>query len=971
MEMRKVFGIVILCHILSPIFVKALNLSFNDDILGLMVFKADVRDPQGKLVSWNEEDDSPCCWDGIKCNPRSNRVSQIVLDGFGLSGKISRGLMRLQFLRKLSLAKNNFTGSISTSVVQLANLRILDLSENNLFGPIPGDLFQQCGPLRSISLSKNKFSGKIPESLKECMALGSLNLSSNQFSGFLPSEIWSLNGLSSLDLSDNLLEGEIPVGIEDMFNLRAINLRKNHLKGEVPDRIGSCLLLRSIDLSENSFSGELPKTMQMLSLCNELILKHNAFVGTLPKWIGEMKSLEILDLSVNNFSGQLPFSVGKLQSLKLLNMSRNAIYGNLPKSMSSCVNLMTLDVSQNSLTGDLPPWIFKLGLRQVLFSENKLSGGLKNAFASSLDNSRQKLLALDISCNGLAGEIPFSIGEFNSLQSLNLSRNSLVGTIPENVGHLKSLDVLDLSENQLNGSIPLELGGAYSLRKLKLERNALTGEIPTSIGKCSKLMSLSLSHNGLTGPVPATFAKLINLQNVDFSFNKLTGILPKQLVNLVHLKSFNISHNQLKGELPFGGFFNTISPYSVAANPSLCGAAANRSCSTVLPKPIVLNPNSTDSMPGAIPPTLGHQKKILSISALIAISAAAIIVVGVISITVLNLRVRSATSHSAAALRFSGGDDFSPSHSTDADSGKLIMFSGELDFSTGSHALLNKDCELGRGGFGAVYRTVLGDGMPVAIKKLTVSGLVKSQGDFEKEVKKLGKVHHPNLVALQGYYWTPSLQLLIYEFITGGNLYEHIHEGSSKNLLSWNERFNIILGTAKGLANLHQMNIIHYNLKSNNILIDSSGDPKVADYGLASLLPMLDRYFLSSKIQSALGYMAPEFACKTVKITEKCDVYGFGVLVLEIVTGKKPVEYMADDVMLLCDMVRGALEKGKVEECVDGRLHGKFPAEEAIPVMKLGLICTSQVPSNRPDMAEVVNILELIRCPSEGQEELV
>ncbi|CAN4097583.1 unnamed protein product [Withania somnifera] len=953
--MRKVFGIVIL-FLLSPIFVKALSFSFNDDILGLIVFKADIQDPQGKLVSWNEEDDSPCCWKGIKCNPRSNRVSQIILDGFGLSGKISRGLMRLQFLRKLSLAKNNFTGSICTSVVQLANLRILDLSENNLFGPIPGDFFQQCGPLRSISLAKNKFSGKIPESLNSCVALGSLNLSSNQFSGLLPSGIWSLNGLRSLDLSDNFLDGEIPVGIEE----------KNHLKGEVPDGIGSCLLLRSIDLSENSLSGELPKTMQMLSLCNELMLRHNALVGTIPEWIGEMKSLEMLDLSGNNLSGQFPTSVGKLQSLKLLNVSRNAIYGNLPKSMSSCVNLMTLDVSHNSLTGDLPSWVFKLGLRQVLFSENKFTGDLKNAFASSLENSRQKLLALDISCNELAGEIPFAIGDFNSLQSLNLSRNSLVGTIPETVGHLNTLDVLDLSENQLNSSIPMELGGAYSLRELKLEKNALTGEIPTSIGNCSTLVSLSLTHNALTGPVPATLARLTNLQNVDLSFNKLTGILPKQLVNLGHLESFNISHNQLKGELPPGGFFNTISPFSVADNPSLCGAAANRSCPTVLPKPIVLNPNSTDSIPGTISPTLGHEKKILSISALIAISAAAIIVVGVIAITVLNLRVRSATSYSAAGLTFSGGDDFSPSQGTDANSDKLVMFSGELNFSTGSHPLLNKDCELGRGGFGAVYRTVLGDGMPVAIKKLIVSGLVKSQGDFKKEVKKLGKIHHPNVVALQGYYWTQSLQLLIYEFISGGNLYEHIHEGSSKILLSWNERFNVILGTAKGLANLHQMNIIHYNLKSSNILIDSSGNPKVADYGLARLLPMLDRYLLSSKIQSALGYMAPELACKTVKITEKCDVYGFGVLVLEIVTGKKPVEYLEDDVMVLCDMVRGALEEGNVEECVDGRLHGKFPAEEAIPVMKLGLICTSQVPSNRPDMAEVVNILEMIRCPSEG-----
>lgn len=329
-------------------------------------------------------------------------------------------------------------------------------------------------------------------------------------------------------------------------------------------------------------------------------------------------------------------------------------------------------------------------------------------------------------------------------------------------------------------------------------------------------------------------------------------------------------------------------------------------------------------------------------------------------------------SPSAMALTFSGGEEFSHSPSSDGNSGKLVMFTGDADFSTGAHALLNKDCELGRGGFGAVYRTVLGDGRSVAIKKLTVSSLVKSQEDFGREIKMLGKVQHPNVVSLDGYYWTPSLQLLIYEFVSGGNLYRHLHERSGESLphLSWNDRFSIILGAARGLSHLHQMNVIHYNLKSSNILIDGSGEPKVADYGLARLLPMLDRYVLSSKIQSALGYMAPEFACKTVKITEKCDVYGFGILVLEIVTGKRPVEYMEDDVVVLSDMVRGALEEGKVEECVDYRLQGKFPPEEAIPVMKLGLVCTSQVPSNRPDMAEVVNILELIRCPLESQDEL-
>lgn len=297
------------------------------------------------------------------------------------------------------------------------------------------------------------------------------------------------------------------------------------------------------------------------------------------------------------------------------------------------------------------------------------------------------------------------------------------------------------------------------------------------------------------------------------------------------------------------------------------------------------------------------------------------------------------------------------------------MFSGEIpDFPSGAHAILNKESELGRGGFGTVYRTFLGDGRPVAIKKLTVSSLVKSQEEFAREIKNLGKIRHPNLVSLQGYYWTQSLQLLINEFVSGESLHKALHESPVADTLSWNERFDIILGIAKSLAHLHRHNVIHYNLKSSNVLIDGSGEPKVADYGLARLLPMLDRYVLSSKIQSALGYMAPEFACGTVKITEKCDVYGFGVLVLEILTGRRPVEYLEDDVVVLCDVVRGLVEGGRAEDCVDTRLRGKFSAEEVVPVVKLGLICTSHVPSNRPEMGEVVKILEMIRCP--GQDEL-
>ncbi|KAH7667479.1 Non-specific serine/threonine protein kinase protein [Dioscorea alata] len=929
-------SLLLLLLLLLPFLALSSEPGLNDDVLGLIVFKADLQDPSSKLLAWNEDDEAPCRWPGVLCDPKTSLVSELSLSGFSLSGKIGvRGLLRLRSLRKLSLSRNNFSGPLSPEILRLESLRTLDLSENSLSGSIPDGFFSQCRSLRTLSLANNDFSGEIPANVGSCSTLAAMNLSSNQLSGALPSGLWDLNALRMLDLSDNLFSGEVPAGVHRMFNLRSISLRGNRLSGILPEDIGACLLLKSLDLGRNSFSGELPVSMQRLSMCQYLSLSSNSFAIEVPHWLGELRRLQFLDLSDNKFSGEVPDSISELTALKELKLSGNNFTGSLTESMAACKSLSDVDFSRNSFTGGIPSWLFQSTLQRVLISENKLSDSLR---IPKMNHST--ITVLDLSGNAFSGVIPDEISSIQSLQSLNLSHNAFSGHIHANIGDLRSLELIDFSHNLLNGSIPSEIGKLISLK------------------------SLNLSQNNLTGSLPPTLANSMNLQTIDISHNKFSGTLPKQLSDLPHLHSFNISHNLFSGPVPTGHFFDTIPASSLSDNPNLCGSAVHRACPAVLPKPIVLNPNSSspnNSSHKASPEFLGHKKTILSISTLIAIGAAAVIAIGVIGITVLNLRVRSMAPHSAAALALFD-DNVSRSETTEANSGKLVMFSGEPEFSAGAHAVLNKDCELGRGGFGTVYKTTLKDGRPVAIKKLTVSSMVKSQDEFEKVIKKLAKIRHPNLVALEGYYWTSSLQLLIYEFLSGGSLYKHLHENSTSNTLSWRERFNIILGVARSLAHLHQLNIIHYNLKSSNVLIDGTGVPKVGDYGLAKLLPMLDRYVISSKIQSALGYMAPEFACRTVKITEKCDVYAFGVLILEIMTGRRPVEYMEDDVVVLCDVMREAMEEGKADEFVDVKLQGCVPAEEMVPVIKLGLICTSQVPSNRPEMSEVVSILELVSC---------
>ncbi|KAL8141050.1 hypothetical protein V2J09_007071 [Rumex salicifolius] len=969
--LQKSLSWILILLLLLPSSALSLD-TFNDDVLGLIVFKAALKDPQSKLSSWTDSDDNPCKWDGVQCDPNTNRVTELTLDGFSLSGEISRGLLRLQFLQKISLSNNNFSGEISPDFSNLWSLQLINLNGNSLSGSIPGELFQQCGSLKSVSFAHNFLSGELPVSLSSCMSLESIDFSSNQLNGQLSSNLWSLSGLQSLDLSNNLFEGEIPQGFGKMYSLRAVNFAGNTFSGYLPSDIGDCPQLQSISFGENSLSGGLPKSMKKLQNCTFLSLNENLLNGEVPSWIGHLKSLENLDLSGNKFSGKIPNSLGNLAAtLTALNLSSNGFIGDLPVSLKACSGLVSIDVSKNLLAGDLPNWVFDMGLHSISLSGNRFTGSInfQHPATESASNSYLTLEVLDLSSNLITGVIPSEIDAFSGLVVLNLSSNLLFGAIPPTVGRLDLIQILDLSNNRLNGSIAVEIGSAASMRELRLQSNLLTGFIPNQIGNLSSLTTLILKQNNITGKIPATIANLKDLKVADFSHNNLIGPLPKELTYLSQLQSFNISYNHLEGELPDSIFFNTIPLSSVTGNPSLCGSVVNQNCPSVHPKPIVLNPNSSiSSDEGTIPPNLHKKKLMLSISSLIAIGAAAFILLGVVAITILNLRVRNPSSqHLAAPFSFSARDDFSQSPISDSEYGKLVMFAGEIDFGEGAHALLSKDREIGRGGFGTVYHTILGDGRPIAIKKLSISSLIKSRDDFEREVKTLGNAKHHNLVELQGYYWTSSLQLLITEHVSGGSLFDCLHEDSCS--VSWQQRLDIITGIAKGLAHLHQMNIIHYNLKSTNVLLDSCNEPKVGDFGLARLIPMLDRYILSSKIQSALGYMAPEFACRSVKITEKCDVYGFGILLLEIVTGKKPVEYMEDDVIVLCDMVREALEDGKVDPCVDRRLlGGEFSADEVVPVIKLGLICASQVPSNRPDMAEVVNILEVIGCRRSGSE---
>lgn len=465
----------------------------------------------------------------------------------------------------------------------------------------------------------------------------------------------------------------------------------------------------------------------------------------------------------------------------------------------------------------------------------------------------------------------------------------------------------------------------------------LNGSIPAGLGELAELRELGLSNNSLTGQVPSSLGSLANLTYLNVSFNDLTGPIPRT----GSLQRFNSS--------------------SFLGNAGLCGSPLNIICgAAVAPVP----------SPASNPAAARRKTRLLSTSSIIAISAAAFIALAILLVSLMNLRaVRSRRQSDILVYESSP-----PSPEASPIVGKLVLFSKSLpsryeDWEAGTKALLDRDCMIGKGSLGTVYKATFEGGQSIAVKKLDTLGRIKNQDDFEHEMGSLGHLKpHPNLVPLQGYYWSSAMQLLLTDFIPNDSLFDHLHEQTGPHApLTWRRRFRIALGTARGLAYLHhdcRPPIFHFNLKVSNILIDDNFEPHVSDYGLGKLLPMLDTYISSRKFHTTLGYVAPELACQSLRLTEKCDVYSFGMVLLELVTGRQPVESFENRVIVLGEFVRTCLEHGgRVSTCIDPRLDA-VAESEIMQVLKLGLICTSQNPSKRPTMAEVVQVLESIKSSS-------
>jgi hypothetical protein len=495
-----------------------------------------------------------------------------------------------------------------------------------------------------------------------------------------------------------------------------------------------------------------------------------------------------------------------------------------------------------------------------------------------------------------------------------------------------------------------------------LSGNRLKGAIPDTLNNLTYIKTLDLHGNQLDGGIPVTIRQLRHLDLLDLSENRLTGPIPPELGNLSTLAHFNVSFNDLSGMIPSATVLQQFDASAYIGNPQLCGPPLNNPCG-------------------------GHRKR-LGLPVMIVIVAAALILVGICIVSAMNIKAYT-TSQSKDVEDSKEEEEVLVSDSTpaavaspgsNAIIGKLVLFSKSLpsrheDWEAGTKALVDKDCIVGGGSIGTVYKATFENGLSIAVKKLETLGRLRDQDEFEHEMGQLGSLTHANLVAFQGYYWSSSMQLLLSEFMTNGSLYDHLHgnrprsfsESSSRGALFWETRFDTALGAARALSYLHndcRPQILHLNIKSSNIMLGVNYEARLSDYGLGKLLPILGSIQLS-KIHASIGYIAPELASHDSRYSDKSDVFSFGVVLLEIVTGRKPVESpgVVATAMVLRDYVREVLEDGTASDCFDRGMRG-FVESELVQVLKLGLVCTSNTPSSRPSMAEVVQFLESIRTSS-------
>ncbi|XVF27426.1 hypothetical protein REPUB_Repub14bG0105700 [Reevesia pubescens] len=838
-------------------------------------------------------------------------------------------------------------GVLPSEIVNLPLLKVIDFAYNYLSGPIPPEWASM--QLEFISLFGNRLSGNIPTYLGNITSLTYLDLEANEFSGEVPPEIGKLVNLGTLRLSSNRLGGNFPVQLAELKNLTDFRINDNNFNGSIPAFIQNWKKLQRLEMQASGLEGPIPSSISALeNLITFVISDINGTAQPFPD-LWNMTAINRIILKKCNIIGQIPQEIWQMSKLRVLDLSFNSLSGELTK-VTLPLDLRFLYLTGNNLSGNIPESILLTGL------------------------------AVDLSYNNFTWQSPEDPACTRKLDNINLFRSSSTeylkrGVIPctsdfkcPKYWHSMYVNCGGNNDVKMNGTMYVGdaksgLGGAATLyqnndnwgfsstgdfRDDNDELNAASRYI-----KQSANMSNQLYATARLSPLSLTYYRYclengsysvrLHFAEIEIINNTRYGGLGRRFFNIyiqdeLVEEDFNI-------EAEAGGIFTPLTKH-YNANVTKgeleirfywagkgTQAIPSRGVHGPLISAISVDPNFKPQH---------EEKKTKTLP----------IVVGVIGSFLIILVSGVLCWRYYFKAKSERGQDLKG-----VDLQTVCFTLKQIKAATNNFDPVNK---IGEGGFGPVYKGQLADGTIIAVKQLS-SKSTQGNREFLNEIGMISCLQHPNLVKLYGCCIEGNQLLLVYEYLENNSLSRVLFGPENSRInLDWPTRHKICVGIARGLAFLHEesrLKIVHRDIKGTNVLLDRDLNPKISDFGLAKLHEE-EKTHISTRIAGTIGYIAPEYALWGY-LTYKADVYSFGIVALELVSGKHNMNYgpVAEYTCLL-DWACHLQQSGKLLELVDDKLGSEYNKSEAEGMIKVALLCTNASPSLRPTMSEVVGMLE-------------